>query len=167
MLRLLALCAVLLGLATPTMAGAEPVRDDCAATVRPPLLDEGCKALDRFIDAFNARDPKAWAATLKFPHVRLAGGQVQVWATPDDYAKSNDVAQFANTGWRYTKWDWRQLVQSDEGKLHFVLQFTRYGDGDKKIASYQSLYIQTKIDGAWGVQARSSYAGIAVPGAAY
>lgn len=142
-------------------------RDDCAAPSRTVLLDEGCKVLDQFLDAFNARDPEAWAKTLKFPHVRLAGGQVQVWNTPEDYARSNDLEQFAKTGWRYSKWDWRQLVQQGEGKLHFILQFTRYGEGGKKIASYESLYILTKSEGSWGVQARSSYAGVAKTGTAY
>lgn len=146
---------------------AEPRRDDCAAPSPSPLLSEGCKVLDDFLTAFNARDPQAWAKTLKFPHIRLAGGQVQVWNTPQDYAASNDVAQFANTGWRYTKWDWRQLVQQGDDKLHFILQFTRYGDGDKKIASYESLYILTKSEGNWGVQFRSSYAGVAGAKTAY
>ncbi|WP_205119499.1 hypothetical protein [Paramagnetospirillum kuznetsovii] len=150
-----------------TASAVQAATDDCAAPAKTPLLAEGCAVLDRFIETFNARDPKAWAETLNFPHVRLAGGEVQVWATPEDYAKSNDVAQFAKTGWRYTKWDWRHLAQSGDDKLHFVLQFTRYGDNDRKIASFESLYILTKQGGHWGVQARSSYAGITAPGNAY
>jgi len=142
-------------------------QDDCAAPVKSPLLTDGCATLDRFLAAFNARDPKAWSETLNFPHVRLAAGEVQVWNTPQDYANSNDVAQFTKTGWRYTKWDYRHLVQASEDKLHFALQFTRYGDDDRKIASFESFYILTRQQGHWGVQARSSYAGIAIPGAAY
>ena len=165
MTRFLLTLAILIG--TTGIARAETPGDDCAKPSKSALLAVGCAVLDRFIETFNARAPKAWAETLNFPHVRLAGGEVQVWATPDDYAKSNDVAQFAKTGWRYTKWDWRHLAQQGDDKLHFTLQFTRYGDNDRKIASFESLYILTRQNGHWGVQARSSYAGINAPGNAY
>lgn len=38
----------------------------------------GMQALDDFLTTFNSGDPMAWAATLNYPHVRLAGGKVQV-----------------------------------------------------------------------------------------
>lgn len=141
--------------------------DECASGDPAPLLRQGCAVLDGFLATFNARDADAWAATLNFPHVRLAADTVQVWDTPSDYARSNDVRDLAKGGWAYTRWDWRQLVQSSDDKLHFLVQFTRYGRDDKLIGSYESLYILTRKDGHWGVQARSSYAGIVRKGSAY
>ena len=35
----------------------------------------GIAAVEAFIDAFNAQDPEALAATLNYPHVRLANGR--------------------------------------------------------------------------------------------
>lgn len=123
--------------------------------------------LEEFLKQFNARDAKAWAQTLHFPHLRLAGGQVQSWATAEDYAASNDLDAFARTGWSYTRWDWLRPVQADADKVHVALQFTRYDAAEQPIASYQAVYVLTRVDGRWGIQLRSSYAGIATPNAAF
>lgn len=47
------------------------------------------------------------------------------------------------------------------------MQFTRFGADNEPIGSYEWLYIVTRKDGHWSVQARSSYAGIAVKGSAF
>lgn len=43
-------------------------------------------------------------------------------------------------------------------KVHFDVQFTRYRADGTVIGAYKSLWIVTRIEGHWGVQARSSYA---------
>lgn len=125
------------------------------------------QVLERFLETFNARDAKAWAQTLHFPHVRLTAGEVQLWQTPADYERSNDLAAFAETGWAYTRWDRVLPVQAGADKVHFALQFTRYDAAHQPIVSHQALYVVTRLDGRWGIQSRSSYAGIALPGAAF
>lgn len=149
-------------IAAPVFAStAGAPQDQCLKPGSDALLKEGCAALDDFMRTFNSRDGKAWAATLNFPHVRLAGNQVQVWNTPAEYAASNDVAELAKTkGWAYTKWTTRILVQKSDEKLHFTTQFTRYNAQDKPIGTFDSLYILTKQNGRWGTQFRSSYVGI-------
>jgi hypothetical protein len=140
-----------------------------------PLLDRadaqsagrGLLLLDEFIAAFNAKDARAWSKTLHYPHVRFAGGAVRIWHTPEEYAADNDIRLLERTGWRYSRWDFRHLVHADADKLHFALQFTRYGDGDRAQGSHQALYVLTRQAERWGVQARSSYAGIAIDGAAF
>lgn len=77
--------------------------DECASGDPAPLQRQGCAVLDGFLTTFNARDPDAWAATLNFPHVRLAADTVQVWDTPSDYPRSNDVRDLAKGGWAYTR----------------------------------------------------------------
>jgi hypothetical protein len=147
--------------------GAEK-RDDCAKPSKSPALTTGCKALDDLMTAFNSRDSLQWAQTLNYPHVRLSGNEVIVWNTPEDYAKTNDLQQFAKaTGWHHSRWAWRQLVQTSDDKLHFLVEFTRYNEAGKPTASYESLYIITKVKNRWGVQARSSFAGVAIPGSAF
>lgn len=123
--------------------------------------------LDEFLKQFNARDARAWARTLHFPHLRIAGGEVQSWATAEDYAAANDLEAFAQTGWSHTRWDWLRPVQADADKVHVALQFTRYDAAEQPIASFQALYVLTRADGRWGIQLRSSYAGIATPNAAF
>jgi hypothetical protein len=90
--------------------------------------------LDEFMRAFNARDMSGWSATLNYPHVRFASATVTVWPTRADFA-----------------------AQSPD-KVHVSTLFQRYNAANEIIGTYQSLYIVTKIDGRWGVQARSSMA---------
>jgi hypothetical protein len=148
-------------------AKPQKIKDDCAQTSKSTDLATGCKVLDDFMAGFNSRDSLKWAQTLNYPHVRIAGDKVIVWDTPEAYAKANDLQQFAKTGWHHSQWDWRRLVQSSDDKLHFLVQFTRYNAAGKPTASYQALYILTKRNNHWGVQARSSFAGIAIAGAAF
>jgi hypothetical protein len=130
-------------------------------------VSAGLNVLERFLDAFNARDAQAWARTLHFPHVRFTAGQVQQWASAEDYARSNDIAALADTGWAFTRWDRVLPVHADADKVHFAVRFTRYDAQERAIASFDALYVVTKLQGSWGVQARSSFAGIALDGAAF
>jgi len=116
-------------------------------------------ALDNFMKAFNARDPKAWAATLNYPHVRFASDSVRVWKTEADFAAYMNFDFFAKqTGWHHSAWDSREVFQSGKDKVHIAVQFSRYDAEGDKIATYKSLYIVTHKNGKWGTQARSSFA---------
>lgn len=147
---------------TLLVAGAGVTTSDAQAAVQ-----AGLQVLQDFMSTFNARDAKAWAAVMNYPHVRFAGDQVTVWDDAAVYAASNDLTPLANTGWAYSKWDWIRVIQADTNKVHFALQFTRYDAQDRPQQSFQALYIVTIKDGHWGVQSRSSYAGILSPGAAF
>ncbi len=117
------------------------------------------KALDEFMETFNARDAAAWAKTLNYPHVRIAGGDVRVWQSVDEFSTYMDFDRFVEqTGWDHSAWDERTIVQSGEDKVHIAVQFSRYDKDDQKIATYESLYVVTNRDGHWGTQARSSFA---------
>jgi hypothetical protein len=50
------------------------------------------------------------------------------------------------------------MRQNNTTKVHFDDVFSRYKADGSKAATYQSLWIVTKKDGQWGVQARSSFA---------
>jgi hypothetical protein len=127
-----------------------------------------CQVLDEFMAALNSGDSLAWAETLNYPHIRLAGNGVLLWMTPQEYARTNDLNKLiAKRGWKESKWDRRTLIQKDENKYHYAVQVSRYGQDGKKIATFESFYIITNLEGHWGVQGRSSYAGVTVEGAAY
>lgn len=127
-----------------------------------------CKALDDFLTTFNSMDSLAWAKSLNYPHVRMSGGQVHVWDTPEAYAKDQDLRKLAEAiGWKNTKWDYRYIVQagvdgkSGKMKYHVALSFTRLDKNGKAIPghTFDSFYIITDVDGHWGTQFRSSMAG--------
>jgi hypothetical protein len=117
------------------------------------------KSLDEYMAAFNARDAKAWAATLNYPHIRIASGDVRITQTAEEYAAGMDFDAFAaRYGWDHSEWDKRDVINYGADKVHFNTTFTRYTKDGKKIATYDSLYIVTKKDGHWGTLARSSFA---------
>lgn len=113
--------------------------------------------LDRFMDALNAHDAAAMDATMHFPHVRFAGGQLRTYEQPG----SNPMDLFqklkAEDDWRHSIWRTRELVQFSETKAHVALSYTRFRSDGSVIGIYESLYVLTRVNGAWGLQMRSSF----------
>ena len=119
------------------------------------------EALDAFMLAFNARDPEAWAATLNYPHVRFASGQVTVWESAGEFAenaRTGSCPALARAGWDHSHWLSRDVTLVSPGKVHVNTVFQRFNSDNEPIGTYESLYIVTLVDGHWGTQARSSLA---------
>lgn len=132
-----------------TASGAAVAKSEAAAR----------QAVDDFMAAWNARDEKAWAATLNYPHVRVASGGVRIWDTAEEYADGFDFEAFVErTGWHHSKWGSVRVVQSGESAANVALQFDRFDEQDTKISGYDAVYLVTHQDGHWGVRARSSFA---------
>lgn len=135
-------------------AGAPTDAETAAASEAAALF-----TVEEYMQAFNARDPVAWAATLNYPHVRLASGTIRVWESAEEYASWMDFDRFAReTGWQRSRWDRMRAVQVAADAVNVALTFTRFDAGDQAIASYSTLYLVTRQDGHWGVRARSSFA---------
>jgi hypothetical protein len=135
----------------PGVAPLQAVEDDPVAAAM--------KSLDEYMAAFNSKDSIAWAATLNYPHIRIASGAVRITQTAEEYAAGMDFGAFAErTGWDHSEWDKRDVIHSSPDKVHFATTFSRYDKDGKKIATYDSLYIVTEQDGHWGTLARSSFA---------
>jgi hypothetical protein len=115
------------------------------------------EVLDRHIAALNAADAPAIAATLHFPHYRLAGTRMQVWETPERYF--DDFRARAGQGWHHSVWDFRNVIAAGADKVHVDLQFTRYRSDNSVLGTYRSLWVISRIDGRWAAQLRSSFAG--------
>jgi hypothetical protein len=113
--------------------------------------------LDRHLIALNAGDAAGIAATLHFPHYRLAGTRMQVWQTSDTYL--SDFLARAGEGWHHTKWDFRNVISASRDKVHVDLQFTRFRADDSVLGSFRSIWVITSIGGCWAAQLRSSFAG--------
>ncbi len=133
--------------------------EDSAPPGKERLLAEACAVLDEFMTAFNSRDHARWVKCFHFPSVRIAGGEVFVWNTPDEFLRGNDIGLLEKSGWHHSAWDWRRLVQCSDTKMHLLVQFTRHrSDGGGN--SYKSLYVLANRGGRWAVQVRSSFLGI-------
>jgi hypothetical protein len=121
------------------------------------IQQECNRVLDAFMDALNAYDSAGMERCMHFPHPRIAADKVVVYAGPG----SNPMDLFdrlkKEDGWSYSRWVKREVIQSSDRKAHVLLSYTRYRADHSVIGVYESLYILTKVDGRWGIQARSSF----------
>jgi Domain of unknown function (DUF4440) len=145
-MRVLVCAALLLG----TLGTAAHADDEKSAALA---------VMDEFLRAFNARDPEAWADTLLYPHVRLASGTVTIYPDRAAFIAAMRLEVLAATeGWDRSTWDSREIVQSSADKVHVATVFSRYHADGSRYATYKSLYVVEKVDGHWGIRARSSFA---------
>lgn len=112
--------------------------------------------LDTFMAAFNARDPQVFETTFNFPHVRFASGKVTV-INPGHYTPEM-FSRGALAEWDHSAWQRREVIHAGPDKVHLDTQFARYRRDDSLIGGFDSIYIVTRVDGRWGIQARSSFA---------
>jgi hypothetical protein len=156
--RIAALAAALaFAAAEGAAAGDEPASPAQAAADTPEQA--ALRTLDEFMTAFNARDVEAWIATLNFPHVRIASGRVAVFEDAAAFRNNFEFEAFATqTGWSRSEWTERRVVQAGPDKVHIAVVFTRFREDGSVLGRFDSLYIVTRVNGRWGVQARSSYA---------
>ena len=119
---------------------------------------EALSVMDQFLEAFNERDIEAWSKTLNYPHVRFASGQVKVWENRQAFVSETNLRPLIESGWNHSRWLRREVVLSSPLKVHISTSFERYDKDNQAISAYESLYIITKKDNQWGIQARSSLA---------
>jgi hypothetical protein len=119
---------------------------------------EALKAINAYMDAFNARDVAGLDRAMNFPHVRHASGKVRVMEEPGSHPDRMFELFAEAHGWDHSEWDYRRVVQSTDDKVHFVVQFTRYRKDGSKIGVFPSVWVVTRQEGHWGIQMRSSFA---------
>ncbi len=124
-----------------------------------PIADIAIAKVEEYMTAFNARDPMAWAATLNYPHLRIASAEVRVWETEEEFARQMDFDAFAERfGWDHSEWDEIEAIQVAENGANVALTFSRYNADDEVISTFNTLYLVTNENGRWGIRARSSFA---------
>lgn len=114
-------------------------------------------ALDAYMTGLNRGDEAAVNAACNFPHVRLAGGKVVVWQNPGDYKLADFVAR-AGEGWARSQWDERTPIHVGGDKVHLKVMFSRFRADGSRLGRFETIYIVTRQNGHWGIQARSSFA---------
>ena len=120
-------------------------------------LQKAIAAMDDYIDGLNRGDENAVNDACNFPHVRLAGGKVTVWHQRGDYRLEAFVAR-AGDGWHHSTWDERLPIHVGADKVHLKVKFSRWRGDGSLLGSFDTIYIVTRQDGRWGIQARSSFA---------
>lgn len=117
------------------------------------------RAVEEYMAAFNQRDEDAWAATLHYPHVRVASGAVREWHSATEYTETFDFTTFAaRFGWDHSAWQAMEVVQVSTAGVNVALTFSRYDAKGQRLSTFHTLYLVTAQNGAWGIRARSSFA---------
>ena len=130
--------------------------DDLSEAEREANASAAVAVINRYLEAFNARDEEAMVATFQFPHVRVGGGGVRVSNSAAEYMDSFDFDAFAERlGWVRSEWDTVEAVQVGARGVNLAISGTRYGPGGSKIHSFDGLYLITEQDGRWGIRAGS------------
>ncbi len=119
-----------------------------------PVPAEALRVIDAFAAAFNQRDPAAIDATLHFPHY-FPGPRPLVWEKPDSL-DPGFFQQLIATGWDHSVFTEHDIVLSSADKIHLRLTYTRNRADGSVIETYNALWILARIDGRWGIQARSA-----------
>ena len=124
-----------------------------------PAESEAIAAARAFIDAFNAQDHEALAATLNYPHVRLANGRFTTTESRDDFVRrGRQVEQLLEAeSWHHTVLISIEAVHVGDDKVHLALRIDRCHADGSVYNSFDTLWIATLQDGHWGIQFRSSY----------
>lgn len=147
-MKTIVLLSILLGSMVSTISHA----DQTAVTAARQVMDD-------FMRTFNSRDESAWAETLLFPHVRVASGGVTVVPDKQTFVANTDLDKFAeDNDWDFSEWDSIEVIQAGSDKVHFKVTFSRFNPRGERYATFDSLYILQKVDGRWGIRARSSFA---------
>lgn len=108
------------------------------------------------IDALNAQDAAALAATMHFPHFRLSGPKLKTWETPDRYF--DDFRARAGRNWARSGFDDIRVLQVSDDKVHLDVRVSRFEKTGARITSFRSLWVITLENGRWAAKFRSSFA---------
>ena len=121
--------------------------------------EAGAAAARAFLDAFNAQDFEALAASLNYPHVRLANGRFETIESHGAFVERAPfiARQLEKEGWHHTAMTSLEVVHEGEDKVHLALTYDRCHADGSVYNTFDTLWIATFQDAHWGIQFRSSY----------
>ena len=130
---------------------------DVPADRRAELGAAAVAAVERYVAAFNDPvDAPGWAATLNYPHVRVADGAVDLWDSADAYLQGPQVGR--QRTWSRTRLDGARPVQIGAAGVNVAVRLSRLNRLGVTLSSHEAVYLVTNRDGNIGIQARSSFA---------
>ena len=150
------LAAGLLVLAGSASAAAVQTAPPAASAQNAESIAAAMKVLDDFMTAFNARDVAAYDKTFNFPSVRLASNTLTI------LQPGSHKPEMFTTGslkeWDHSAWQKREVIHAGPDKVHINTRFARFRKDGSVLGGFDSIYVVTKVNGHWGIKARSSYA---------
>jgi hypothetical protein len=147
-MRVLAACMALVSVVA--LAAQNPP----GPTTPDPRAQAALLALDRYLETWNSRDPKRWAGSLHFPHIRPGPGPFELSTTGEQYAAGVNFAQTLASGWHHSEWTSRRVLHVGVEKVHVAGAWQRYTAEGRELTGSVITYIITNQGGRWGVLSR-------------
>lgn len=116
---------------------------------------EARKPIDDFFAALNAKDIEGCRKTLHYPHIQIAGNEAIILDEPELF--QINFESLAAEGWTYSTLDSCAMRQNCYEKVHFEIQMSMHQGNSSRYATFQALWIVTRIEGRWGIQCRSIF----------
>jgi hypothetical protein len=120
-------------------------------TKKPP--HDALAVLDQFTAAFNRQDSVGMDAVLHFPHVFL-GDKLQIWQAPGSLS-AEFFPKLVESGWAFTRYTKKELILVTDERVHFLVTYDRCRADGSVLMAQAAVWIVTRINGKWGIQARS------------
>ena len=131
-------------------AGVTGVGADAGAQNSARALD----VVTAFFTAWNSHDPKALAATLHYPHVRIGDGRVEIWPSADQFLAGPEPGR--QRTWYQTRLDRSKVVQVAPSGVNVTVSFSRLGRDGRVLSTDEGVFLVVMRDGTWKLQARST-----------
>ena len=117
-----------------------------------------------FLQTFNARDADGWADVNSWPHARVSAAApdstvhwrppTRVFADAEEYLAEPLWADLEATGWARSASLPPTIVQASDVKAHIAGGWTRFDADDAPMAANRVVYVMTRTDEGWGIQAQ-------------
>ena len=116
-----------------------------------------------FLETFNARDAAGWAGVNSWPHARISAAAdnaahwrppTRVFSDAEEYLAEPLWADLEATGWARSESLPPSIVQASDVKAHIAGGWTRYSVDGKPMAANRVVYVMTRADEGWGIQAQ-------------
>jgi hypothetical protein len=130
----------------------EHVYDDSDETIRAQIRE----LMVTMVDAYNARSDARLRDCCNFPLVRLDRLEWSEYAAADDFGVDFSALE-SRTGWHRSSVRYLdvRIPQSDD-KCVATLTVARYGADGQELEPEDSVYLLTRQEGHWGIQASST-----------
>lgn len=113
----------------------------------------GRDAVTAFLAAWNAHDPERAAASIHYPHVRIADGQVEVWKAAEQFLAGTEPGR--QRTWFQTRVDDMTVAQTTANGVNLTVKISKLGRDGRVLSTDEGLFLVALRDGSWKVQARS------------
>ena len=112
-------------------------------------------AVATYVDAMN--DPTnvdGWADTMHYPQVRIARGTLQQWETDVSFKAGSEPGRLRT--WFRTRLVSFDAVQVGQDAVNAAVQYSFENSDGESLATHDAVFLVTRRDGIWKIQARSS-----------